>query len=164
MIVPFPNKKYQVIYADPPWRYNFSKTKNREIENHYPTMDIDTICKLSVPYADNCILFLWATAPKLVEALKVIKAWGFEYKTHAIWDKGIIGMGFWFRGQHELLIVATRGKVSPPPQTLRISSIYSKKRTKHRWYPDKSKVELFARQKVDGWDAWGNEIENDIII
>jgi len=168
----FPDKKYQIIYADPPWRYDFSNTKNRKIENKYPTMSIDDICNLQVPADKNCILYLWATAPKLLEALKVIDAWGFKYKTHCIWDKEIIGMGYWWRGQHELLIVATKGKMSPPTQSLRESSVYKEKRTKHsrkpkhfrdfisNVYPDIPKIELFARQKVDGWDAWGNEISN----
>jgi len=167
-------KKYDVIYADPPWRYKFSKSNSRQIENQYPTMSLDDIKTLSVPANDNCVLYLWATAPKLLEALDVLKSWGFKYKTHMIWDKEIIGMGYWFRGQHELLLVGTKGKVSPPKQHTRTSSVYVEHRGKHSkkpngirelinyWFPDKSKVELFARDKHDGWDAWGNEIESDI--
>lgn len=101
-------KKYEVIYADPPWRYDFSKSNSREIENQYPTMSVDEICSLKVPTADNAVLYLWATAPKLLEALRVMDAWGFEYKTNAVWDKQIIGMGYWFRGQHELLLVVEK--------------------------------------------------------
>ena len=97
------DKKYNIIYADPPWRYDFSKSNNRKIENQYPTMTVDEICNLPIPTSKNAVLYLWATAPKLLEALKVMKAWGFEYKTNAVWDKDAIGMGFWFRGQHELL-------------------------------------------------------------
>ena len=93
-------KKYQIIYADPPWRYDFSKSDNREIENQYPTMSVDEICALNVPSEKNAVLYLWATAPKLREALKVMEAWGFDYKTHAIWDKEIIGMGYFFLGHH----------------------------------------------------------------
>jgi hypothetical protein len=79
-----PDGKYTLIYADPPWRYDFSQTDSREIENQYPTMDIDSICNLPInALADNdCILFLWGTNPKLREALLVIEAWGFEYKTN----------------------------------------------------------------------------------
>lgn len=112
-----PNEKFEIIYADPPWRYDFSNTKNREIENHYPTMTTEDICNLPISTSDNCILYLWATAPKLLEALKVLQSWGFEYKTQAVWDKLIMGMGYWFRGQHEILIVGTKGKVSPPLKT-----------------------------------------------
>lgn len=167
-------KKYQIIYADPPWRYDFSKSNSREIENQYQTMTLTDIKDLDIPADDNAVLYLWATAPKLLEALSVMESWGFKYKTQAMWDKEIIGMGYWFRGQHELLLVGVKGKFSPPPQSLRISSVYKERRTKHskkpsrirelisEWYPDKTKVELFARQKTEGWDVWGNEVESDI--
>ncbi len=167
-------KKYQIIYADPPWRYDFSNTKNREIENHYATLTLNDIKALDVPCDTNCILYLWATAPKLLEALEVMKAWGFTYKTQAIWDKGMIGMGYWWRGQHEILMVGVKGKMSPPEQSRRESSIYNEKRTRHskkpkhykefisRAYPDLNKIELFAREKTPGWDVWGNEVDSDI--
>jgi N6-adenosine-specific RNA methylase IME4 len=170
------NKKYEVIYADPPWRYDFSTTKNRDIENKYPTMSVDEICNLEVPRDDNSVLYLWATAPKLLEALKVMDSWGFTYKTHLIWDKEIIGMGYWFRGQHELLLIGTRGKFSPPTPSERISSLMREKRTKHskkpnvirdyiaKWFPACAKLEMFAREKFPGWDSWGNEIESDITL
>ena len=87
-------KKYQIIYADPPWRYDFSKDNADKIENHYPTMALQEICELDIPSDDNSVLYLWATAPKLLEALAVMKAWGFKYKTQMIWDKELIGMGY----------------------------------------------------------------------
>lgn len=171
-----PQKLYQVIYADPPWRYDFSKSDNREIENHYPTMSVEEICSLKVPSDKNSVLYLWATAPKLREALRVMESWGFEYKTHAVWDKGMIGMGYWFRGQHELLLVGTKGKYSPPPQSERKSSIFSEKRTKHSkkplsvlmhitaWNVGANKLEMFSREKHEGWDVWGNEVQSDTAI
>lgn len=164
------DKKYDIIYADPPWRYSFSKSKNRKIENQYPTMTTEQICNLPIPSNENSVLYLWATAPKLVDALKVMAAWGFEYKTHAVWDKQTIGMGFWFRGQHELLLVGVRGKFSPPPSEYRVSSVFKEKKTKHSkkplWYleylnaafPHNTRIELFARECADGWDCWGNEV------
>ena len=125
-------RKYQIIYADPPWRYDFSPSHSREIENQYLTMDFEEIKSLNIPFDKNgCILYLWATAPKLLEALDVMNAWGFKYKSQAIWDKKNIGMGYWFRGQHEILLVGTIGSISPPPNSLRISSIKSIKRGKH---------------------------------
>ena len=163
------NKKYQVIYADPPWRYSFSKSKNRKVENQYETMTIKDICALDIPAEDNCVLYMWATAPKLIEAMMVIKAWGFEYKTHAVWDKEILGMGYWFRGQHELLMVAVRGKFSPPAPSMRVSSVMRERRTKHsrkptfvrdmiaKWFPCERKLEMFARSRGYGWDVWGKE-------
>ncbi len=127
-------------------------------------------------FADNSVLFLWATAPKLAECLEVMKAWGYEYRTNLSWDKEIIGMGYWFRNQHELLLVGLRGKFSPPPIPKRMSSIWKERRTKHskkpdgirNWiadcFPNVSKIELFARQKTEGWDVWGNEVESDITL
>jgi len=90
---PLPTGKFSVVYADPPWRYDFSKTTNRDIENQYPTMTIDEIKNMDLPeFEDDAVLYLWATAPKLIEAIKVMKLWGFTYKTHAIWNKQKIGM------------------------------------------------------------------------
>jgi len=171
-MIPFSNKKYNIIYADPPWRYTFSKSNSRLIENQYQTMSTDDICNLPIKSitAQNAVLYMWATAPKLLEAIRVINAWGFNYKTHGIWDKEIIGMGYWFRGQHELLTVSTKGNFSPPPSTMRISSIMKEKRTRHskkpdfirdlikNWFPDSECIELFARQPTKGWDTWGNEL------
>jgi len=169
-------KKYEVIYADPPWRYSFSKSNSRKIENQYPTMTLKEICELDVPSADNSVLYLWTTAPKLLEGIQVMKSWGFTYKSQAVWDKEAMGMGYWFRGQHEILLVGTKGKFSPPPSDVRKSSVFRYKRTKHSkkpneirdfidtWFPDKSKLEMFARISHDGWDSWGNEIENDLEI
>ena len=169
------SKKYQIILADPPWRYDFSKDNADKIENHYPTMTLKEICDLKIPSDNNCVLYLWATAPKLLEAIEVMKSWGFTYKTHAIWNKGWIGMGYWFRGQHELLLVGVKGKVSPPIPKNRVSSIYLEKKTKHSKKPryfrdiitnsfpaDWNRLELFAREKTEGWDVWGNEVESDI--
>jgi len=167
-------KKYQVIYVDPPWRYNFAKVKNDSIEHHYATMSIVDIVKMHVPSDDNAVLFLWATAPKLREALEVMDAWGFTYITNAIWDKKSIGIGYWFRGQHELLLVGVKGNFSPPPKYKRIGSVYVYKRSIHskkpngfrtlinEWYPDANKLEMFARECFDGWDAYGNQLSDTI--
>src|SRR5215475_14918180 len=108
--------RFPLIYADPPWLYDFMSVDAWKVENHYPTMPIDEICALPIPdiTADDAILFLWATAPKLVEAMRVIGAWGFTYKTCAIWDKEWTGMGNYFRIQHELLLIATKGSIPPP--------------------------------------------------
>jgi N6-adenosine-specific RNA methylase IME4 len=128
-------EKFDVIYADPPWKYDFAETDNRKIENHYITMDNSDIAKMNVPAADNCVLFMWATAPKLIEAIEVLKGWGFEYKTCAVWDKEKVGMGYWFRGQHELLMVGVKGNVSPPEASIRISSVIRESRQRHSRKP-----------------------------
>ena len=167
---------FDLVLADPPWRYSFSKSSTRKIENHYPTMKLDEVKSLGsrIPLASNAVLYLWATAPKLLEALEVMEAWGFEYKTHAVWDKGVIGMGYWFRGQHELVLVGTKGKFSPPEPPTRVSSIFRSRRTKHsakpevlnEWidhaFPKANKLEMFARGKRKGWSVWGNEVESDL--
>lgn len=166
--------KYDVILADPPWRYSFSRTRNRRIENHYPTMapaelrsfPIDTFA------AQNCALFLWATSPKLDLALDVMSAWRFKYITCAVWIKNRMGMGYHFRQQHELLLIGKRGKVRSPKPQSRPRSIIAAERLEHSrkpeivhdyivaMYPDARRVELFARRPRDGWDVWGNEVEH----
>jgi N6-adenosine-specific RNA methylase IME4 len=169
-------KKYQVIYADPPWRYRGTISKSRRVENHYPTMTVEDICALQLPCADNSVLFQWATSPLLLEGLRVMNAWGFEYQTHFVWDKVLMGLGFWFRGQHEFLLIGARGQFAPPPEELSVSSFYSEKRTTHSkkpayfrnlissWYPTETKLEMFAREVVPGWDVWGNEVDSSVEI
>lgn len=166
-----PDGKYNLIYADPPWRYDFSQSESREIENHYPTMEVEDICNLPInALADeNCILFLWATNPKLREALRVVEAWGFEYKTNMVWVKDKIGMGYYARQKHEILLIATRGDHMTPPPDRRPESVLCADRTKHSRkpaefyelleyiYPVAKRIELFSRLDRMGWDSWGNE-------
>lgn len=166
-----PDGVYDLIYCDPPWQYEHQMADNRKIENQYPTMSIEELCNMKLPnIANDALLLMWSTAPKLEESLRVINEWGFTYRTHGIWDKKIIGMGYWFRGQHELLLVAVKGNYPTPPEALRSSSIYSEQRTEHsrkpthyyEWieksFPLAHKIELFARSKYnDTWEVWGNE-------
>lgn len=164
------DKKFDVILCDPPWRYDFAETKNREIENQYPTMDLEEIKALAVPAADDCVLFMWATAPKLEQAFEVLRAWGFTYKTCAVWDKEKIGMGYWFRGQHELLLVGTRGNPGAPQPENRYSSVIRVKREGHskkpecvyemieKMMPACNYLEMFARNKREKWACWGNQV------
>lgn len=165
--------RFGVIYADPPWNYANSPDRGNP-ENHYPVMALEDICDLDVHADDNCVLYLWATAPLLVEAIQVVEAWGFTYKTCAVWDKEKIGVGYWFRGQHELLLVGVRGRVSPPPQSLRVSSVYREARTAHSrkpdivrthigaWFPNVPKLEMFARRPAPGWHVWGNQVDSTL--
>jgi N6-adenosine-specific RNA methylase IME4 len=163
--------QYPIIFADPPWRYDFNKDDADEIENHYPTMSLEEICALPVLESalNDCVLFLWATSPKLEEAFQVIRAWGFEYRTCAIWDKQWIGPGYYFRQRHELLLIATRGSVPVPPPSARPDSIFEEKRTQHSkkpviayqlieaMYPELQKMEMFCRSPRPGWAVWGNQ-------
>lgn len=161
---------FDLILADPPWRYEHCEADNREIENQYPTATLDDIFKHSPNAKENSILFLWATAPKVEEAISVMNAWGFSYRTCAVWDKQKIGMGYWFRIQHELLLVGVKGKPGATPESERISSIFSEKRGPHsskpvcvyewieRAFPGTDKLEMYCRKPRDGWASWGNEV------
>jgi len=163
------NKLYPVIYADPPWRYDFTKTESRGIENQYPTMTLEDICSLKVPAQDDAVLFMWTTSPLLEKSFMVMKAWGFEYKTSAVWDKQIIGMGYYFRIQHEMLLVGMKGSVPTPEPYNRPSSVFSYRKGEHsvkpeevaeaieQMYPELPKLEMFSRTTREGWDVWGNE-------
>jgi N6-adenosine-specific RNA methylase IME4 len=147
-------------------------SNNRSIECHYPTLSLDEICALPVGdlATDDAMLYLWATAPKLAECIKVIEAWGFDYRTHIMWDKEIIGMGYYARNQHELLLIARRGAIPPPEAGKQPSSVYRERRGAHSAkplffyemieasYPGLPRIEIFARGAPRaGWDAWGNE-------
>lgn len=170
---PLPVGQFALLYADPPWQYEHVATESRAIENQYPTMTLDDLCALDVPAADDAVLFLWATSPKLAEALRVVEAWGFSYRTCAVWDKGVLGMGYYFRQEHELLLVAVRGSMPVPDPHVRPASIIRTRRRGHsekpgvvyehleRMYPQltaNTRVELFARTARDGWSSWGNEL------
>lgn len=181
----FPPGKFRVIYADPPWQYNDSGKINESdgygrAERHYPTLSLKDICELvdkdgrqvtELP-AENAVLFLWATSPLLVEALTVIKAWGFEYKASFIWDKVRHNFGHYNSVRHELLLVSTCGSCLPDISKL-YASVVSIERSD--WHSEKPsyfremidelytgpRIELFARSMVDGWTTWGNEVESD---
>jgi len=160
-----------LLLVDPPWKYDFTETNNRKIENQYQTLSVIEMKDHLPETKKDCLMFMWATAPKLKEAFELIDLWGYSYKTHAIWDKQMIGSGYWFRGQHELLLVATKGNVSPPIVENRVSSVFEEKRTKHSKKPecvyewiekafgDKIKLEMYARERRSGWLSLGDEVE-----
>lgn len=166
-------QRYPIIYADPPWRYENPPmgSAGRAIENHYPTMTLEEICALTVSEicTEDALLYLWATAPKLAECMKVIEAWGFEYRTNMVWDKEKIGMGYHVRNQHELLLIAKRGNIPPPVPGTQPSSLYRETRGEHSAkpdffyemietaYPSLPKIELFSRRVRVGWTNWGNQ-------
>jgi N6-adenosine-specific RNA methylase IME4 len=164
--------RFPILYVDPPWRYEHIETESRAIENQYPTMALEEICALSVGKrlaTDDAVLFLWATSPKLAEAMHVLDAWAFTYRTCMVWVKDKIGMGYYARQKHELLLIATRGEPPTPMPSDRPSSVVESPRGKHsekpaifyelieRMYPELARVELFARRARDGWARWGNE-------
>lgn len=176
-MTPFPEKRYKVIVADPPWEYRNKNTGGSMVSGasaKYPTMATDDICNLPVKEIseDNCVLFLWTTTPFLQEGLTVMKSWEFKYKTAIYWNKkGKLGLGFWFRGQVEVCLFGIRGKVpafrsstpnfietypgkhSEKPQEF--FKMIEKELERGELFP---KIELFARKKRKGWDSWGNEV------
>lgn len=165
-----PTGPFDLILSDPPWRYEHCESDNREIENQYPTLTTSDISKDKPNSATDSILFLWSTAPKLEEALRVMKEWGFKYRSCAVWDKVKIGMGYWWRIQHELLLVGVRGRPKATPECQRVSSIFVEKRGAHSakptcvydWiessFPELKKLEMYARSTRQGWASHGNEL------
>lgn len=178
--------KYNVIYADPPWSYHVwsDKGKGRSAESHYSTMSIEDIKKLPIgKLADkDCALFMWITFPLLEEMGEVLKAWGFKYKTVAfVWikqnkksDSLFWGMGYWTRANAEICVLATKG--SPKRYSKGIHQVIVSHIERHSKKPEEArkrieqlmgdvpKIELFAREKADGWDTWGNEAPDGISI
>lgn len=176
-------QKYQAIYADPPWDYQQCRLSG-SAKKHYPTMRIEELCALPVAeIADrDCTLFLWATFPQLPEALRLIQAWGFVYKTVAfVWVKQnrkaltwFYGLGFWTRSNAEICLLATKGH--PKRQSAGIHQLVISPVERHSKKPDEvrekivalmgdvPRIELFARQQTPGWDVWGNEVENSTTL
>ena len=186
MSIPFPDKKYQIIYADPPWSYKvWSEDKTAAqgcAKRYYQTMSINDICAMPVKdiAAPDCKLFLWATPPCLPEAIKVVEAWGFEYKTVAFcWVKTnkknfapFFGIGHWTASNAELCLagMVKGGKLNR--QSKSISQVILSPRNGHSKKPyevrdkivqlcgDLPRIELLARQRTPGWDCWGNEVQS----
>ena len=154
-----PNKKYNIIYADPPWKYK-ENWGNGSNEHTYPVMSTQSICDLSVEKiaTNQSHLYLWVTNPFLKEGLDVCKAWGFNYKTLITWVKTYkdgtpeMGMGYYFHNKTtKNMFMAVNPKLhSKKPDCFRDMII--------RCSGDLPRIELFARHNTNGWDAWGNEI------
>ncbi len=185
-------KKYQIIYADPPWEYrqkqinfqSYDKGKKyfNDVTEHYKTLTNKDIKSLNVSdIADtNCLLFLWVTSPNLDIGIEIGKKWGFDYKQVAfVWDKQRTNYGFYTLTQVELCLVFKKGKI-PKKSVNNIRQFLSEKVGKHSskpdeirkrielMFPEQDKIELFAREEnklfdeFKGWDVWGNEVKSDI--
>ena len=176
------DKKYNIIYADPPWSYRDKRDKHSKFCGgatvHYPTMDLQEIKSLPISKIsdDNSILFLWVTFPNLKEGLEVIESWGFKYKTLGFsWIKTnknngnpFFGIGWYTKSNCEVCLIGTKGK--PPKVSNGVSSVIISPKEEHSKKPtivrdkivelcgDIPRVELFARQYAEGWDCWGNEV------
>ncbi len=170
------DKLYDVIYADPPW--NIGSYANMEkwptqLEDKYPTMTEKELEELDVLSlcAEDCICFMWTTLTTLPQALKLLETWDFKYHITITWDKG----GGWssngFHRRTELVLFGYRGKLSNVlhQEGEYIPTVFSEPKGKHSQKPEKmyeyienrtrgKKIELFARNKREGWDVWGNEV------
>lgn len=168
--------KYNIIYADPPWKYQNSATR-AAATNHYPTMSVDELCDLPIANeiaADDAVLLLWVTFPFLRDSFQIIDAWGFEYKTAAfVWVKTnksgslFLGIGNYFRSNAEICLFAKRGQGIKPLQCP--INTYLHNRMRHSQKPemfknlivetfgDLPRIELFARGTSLGWSGWGFE-------
>jgi N6-adenosine-specific RNA methylase IME4 len=180
--------KYDIILADPPWSFKVRSPKgeNRSAKNHYPVMTLDDIKRLPIGETaeDNSVLFMWAIDPMLPEALDVIKAWGFVYKTVGFyWVKEnfkgngfFTGLGYYTRANPEMCLLATRGK-GLPRKNKGVRKLVFSPRGAHSVKPDEvqrridvlygtdiNRIELFARRWYPGWSAWGNQIERGISL
>lgn len=173
-MIPFPTGKYHTIYADPPWPERGGGSIKRGADRHYDLMTVKEI--MALPVADlaepNCHIYLWTTNNYLPDALRVMAAWGFTYKTVITWGKDRFGLGQYFRGQTEHCLFGVRGnlpyKIVNDKRQQGTTLILSPRR-EHSRKPDEMRamiekvsysprIELFARERFDGWDTWGNEI------
>ena len=179
------DKKYNIIYADPPWKYGDVHTWHKMgggVEQHYKTMSIEEIEEMGESIkkiaAADCLLFMWVTFPNLKEGLRVIEKWGFTYKTLGFsWiktnkrnKKPFFGIGFYTKSNCEVCLIGIKGKPGNLIISKKVSSCIISERREHSRKPDEArerieqlvgqvpKIELFARQEVEGWDCWGNEV------
>lgn len=177
----FPDKKYKVIYADPPWSYD-NKASEGAAEDEYKTMTIDQLCAMPVSElaAEDCALFMWMVHPNIEDGFKVMRAWGFVPKTIGFdWAKqnrsGIgwfFGIGNYTKSNTEPCYLGVKGNVAKMVASDKVSSLVVAPLTKHSRKPDEvrrrivqvfgdvPRIELFARMKAYGWDAWGNEVKD----
>jgi len=168
-MIPFPNKKYKTIYCDPAWNEVGGGKIKRGADRHYPLMKTEAIKKLPVQDIadDNCWLYLWVTNNFLKDGIEVMEEWGFRYVTNFVWAKDSFGIGYYFRGQHELCLFGVKGNLKPIRRN--VSSLLVSPKRKHSQKPIEARkmiesmsyaprIELFAREKFEGWDCWGNEV------
>ena len=170
-------KKYNIIYADPPWRYS-NRTIPTGAEKQYPTMSLKDLCAMPVEElaADDAVLFLWATYPTLPDAMKLMEAWGFTYKTISFqWVKQnksgngfFTGLGWWTRANTEPCLLGVRGGIKRVDNT--VKQLVVSPLREHSRKPDEvrdrivqlmgdlPRIELFARTTTTGWDVFGNEV------
>jgi len=175
---------YSIIYADPCWDYDGKEQHNNKVANasattHYDTLPLETLKTLNLTTVceKDCLLFLWTSSPHLPQALELMKAWGFEYKTIAfVWEKQKTNPGYYTLSQVEICLVGKRGRIPTPRGSRKERQFLSEMRGRHsakpteireritKMFPTQKKLELFSRARVDGWDCWGNEVESAVAL
>ena len=177
---PLPDRQFEIIYADPPWDYR-GQLQHAGVESgdtggairHYPTVKLTDLKKLEVAKiaGENCLLFMWTTNPHLDQAVELGKSWGFSWATVAfVWDKVRVNPGYYTLSQCELCLVFKKGKIPQPRGARNIRQMVRAKRGQHSekpeevrkridaMFPEQTKIELFARDRAEGWTSWGLEI------
>lgn len=188
-VIDLPNKKYNIIYADPPWHYGSKSAVNnttgsaiKPLSDHYSTMSLQELKNMPIKNMtkDDAACFMWVTDSHIDEALEVLRSWGFAYKTIAfnwvkITSKGNYckNVAPWTMKSSEICLLGIKGRMTKYKQANNIESLVIAQRTQHSQKPnevrkrivdlfgDLPRIELFARQKIDGWDVWGDEIVDD---
>lgn len=173
--------RYSTILADPPWLERGGGKIKRGADRHYSLLKTEQIMSLPVASlaADNAHLYLWVTNGHLPDGLRVLDAWGFKYKTNIAWAKDRMGLGQYFRGQHELCLFGVRGNIPyrllPSGKRAQGRTLITAPRGAHSEKPEELRImvervspgpylELFARQKRPGWHVWGDEVESDVTM
>jgi N6-adenosine-specific RNA methylase IME4 len=175
-------KKYNVIVIDPPWEVKKIQNKQRpnQVEMDYPMMSIDAIKNMPIRNLadDNSWLFLWTTQKYLWDSKAILEGWGFHHKLTMVWEKTYgrsAGMALYgFRWNAEFILVGTLGKKDMFPKSKLIPAVFQAENIRHSQKPERfyklieplgeNRIDIFARQKREGWDVWGNEVESDITL
>ena len=188
-VIDLPDKKYNIIYADPPWHYGSKSAVNnttgsaiKPLSDHYSTMSLQELKNMSIKNMtkDDAACFMWVTDSHIDEALEVLRSWGFAYKTIAFnWIKTTSKGNYcknvapWTMKSSEICLLGIKGRMTKYKQANNIESLVIAQRSQHSQKPnevrkriedlfgDLPRIELFAREKTDGWDVWGDEIVDD---
>jgi N6-adenosine-specific RNA methylase IME4 len=177
--------RYAILYADPPWEYGNQQHGGRGkppsggAATHYPVLDSAALAALPVGAlaAPDALLFMWTSSPHLDQAIEVMRAWGFRYMTVGfVWDKCRVNPGYYTMSQCELCLIGKRGRIPTPRGARNVRQLVREPRGKHSakpddvrdrivaMFPSQRRLELFARTRAPGWDAWGNEVASDVVL
>ena len=178
MKMDLPNKKYSVIYADPPWQYDSNRFLRGNVNKKYDVLTHEDLCQIPVSEIseDDCLLFLWVVSPRLPKCIEVGESWGFKYITIGfVWDKGVPMVGHYTLSETELCLIFKKGKIPKPRGARNMRQLIEARKGPHsvkpleaknriqKMFPEQDKIELFARPGLlkygdHNWDYWGDEV------